>query len=135
MSASPSHTVSTGSWTFSIGAEFELIDNGNSVQAVDGSRVVYVSSLSVGNGGHPVPVTQLRAAALKRLGSGERLSHTSGAAQGDAEILPIDGGWRLQGTMCRDGTIATCVIDYGKESERTWAISVWTSLLCSGERL
>lgn len=118
----------TGKWSLEIGPEFELIDNGDSVQAVHEDRVVYVSSIFIGTAEAGVPVAQLRAATAKRLGSGERVSHLEQAHQGDAEVTPDDAGWRLQGTMCADGTVATCVIQFRDRAEQDWAISVWSSL-------
>ncbi len=123
----------TGTWTFVVGSEFELIDNGDSVQAAHGDRVVYVSSFRVGTPEAPVPASQIRSTAAERLGLGERFSHVVGSVQGDAEIR-IDGDVsRLHGTMCADGTIATCVIDFNGADEKAWAVAVWESLLPQGE--
>jgi hypothetical protein len=119
----------TGGWSLVVGREFEVRDNGDSVQAVNGDRIVYLSSLRVGS---PVPAAKLRALAASRLGSGERLSHVAPSVQGDAELRYNNGAWQLRGTMAADGTVATCVVDFRAASDRPWAISVWKSLLCDG---
>ena len=122
----------TGAWTFEIGSEFELLDNGDSVQALHGDRVVFVSSLRVGTSEAPVPAAEVRSAAAKRLRSGEHLSHVGLSVQGDAEVRPDGDTWRLDGTMCADGTVATCVIEF-LEGDQPWAVSVWRSLRCGSE--
>jgi hypothetical protein len=125
--------LATGRWAFLVGAEFEVVDNGDSVQAVHGERVVYVSSLSVGSVGGLVPAGQIRAGAASRFGSGERFSHVGESVQGDAELF-LDGGiWHLRGTMCADGTVATCMIDLPTTDDLDWAVAVWQSLRCDGK--
>lgn len=119
----------TGGWTFVVGSEFEVLDNGDSVQAVHGKRAVYVSSLSIGG---PMPAAQLRVTAAKRLGSGERFSHEEESVVGDAELFLDGGALRLRGTMCADGTLAACSIDFGRPEELDWAVAVWKSLRCEG---
>ena len=120
----------TGCWTFVIGAEFEVLDNGDSVQVVHGDRVAYISSLRVGKPDVPVSAAQLRATAAKSLGSGERFSHVDQSVEGDAEVF-LDGEiWRLRGAMCAIGTVATCTIDLAASEQQDWAVSVWRSLRC-----
>jgi hypothetical protein len=121
-----------GGWTVAIGSEFELRDNRDSLQAVHEERIVYVSSMRVGLPGVHLPAEKLRAAAAARLGAGERLSHIGPSVQGDAEVSPNGDAWRLKGTMCANGSMATCLIDFHAANDRSWAISVWTSLLCDG---
>jgi len=121
----------TGSWSISIGAEFEIVNNGDSMQAVSGERVVYVSSLQVGAPGRQlVPGDQLRAVTARRLGAGERISHIASRCQGDATVSRVGDKWRLEGAMCADGTVATCVIDFRAAEDRAWAESIWRSLYC-----
>lgn len=122
----------TGGWTFIIGSEFEVRDNGDSVQAVHGNRVAYVSSLRVGTPDAPVPAATIRSTAASHLGSGERISHVDHSVQGDAEIRLDEGVSRLHGIMCADGTVATCVIDFPASADRAWAVAVWRSLRCDG---
>ena len=124
--------VTAGSWTFVIGSEFELIDNGDSVQAAHEDRVVYVSALRVRTSARSVSAAELRAAAASQLGSGERVSHVGSSEQGDAEIRPEGDAWCLCGTMCADGSVVTCLIDYVDARDRDWAVSVWSSLRCDG---
>jgi hypothetical protein len=124
--------IATGDWTFVVEPQFEVLDNGDSVQAVNGHRIVYVSSLRVGGAAAPVRAAQLRVtAATGFVGLGERFAHVTDSVQGDAEVF-LDGDiWRLRGTMCADGTVATCVIDFLYPDEQTWAVSVWKSLACA----
>jgi len=131
---SPMRVSATGPWTFLIGPEFEMIHNGDSVQAVHGTRGVFVSSLQVGRPEQPALADEIRKTAVRRLGSGERLSHVGQSVQGDAEIHSDGDAWCLYGIMCSDGSLATCVIDFQDSDDRAWAVSVWKSLLCEKER-
>jgi hypothetical protein len=125
--------LATGGWTFIVGPEFEVLDNGESVQAVHGSRVAYVSSLRVGRPDATIPAAQLRATAARSFGPGERLSHIGESVVGDAELF-LDGKiWRLRGTMCARGTVATCMLDLPTLDEQDWAVSLWRSLRCEGD--
>jgi hypothetical protein len=121
----------TGPWSFVVGAEFELIDNGDSVQAVAGDRVVYVSSKSVAQDGAPVGAPEIRSFVAKSFGVGAVLSHEGANEQGDAQLRSEEDSLRLFGTMCSRGTVATCVIDFPDHEDEEWAISVWRSLTCS----
>ena len=132
MESEPIRVAATGGWTFLIGREFERLDNGDSVQAVHDTRVVYVSSLRVGKSDRLPPAAELRAAAARRLGPGERVVHTGRSVQGDAEIRQERDAWRLRGTMCADGTVATCAIDFQSPEDRSWAVEVWKSLQWDG---
>jgi hypothetical protein len=123
----------TGLWTFTIGSEFDVLDNGDSVQAVHGGQVAYVSSLRVGGPGVVIPAAQLRATAARSLGSGERFSYVGESIEGDAELFREGQIWRLRGTMCASGTIATCIIDLPTLDAREWAMSVWRSLRHEGD--
>jgi len=118
----------TGGWTFVIGPEFELLDNGDSVQAIHDGRVVYVSSFRVGTPEIPVRVAQIRATTATSFTAGERLSHVAESVQGDAAIQRDTDAWRLRGIMCADGTYATCTIDFESTGDRIWAVDVWRSL-------
>jgi hypothetical protein len=124
--------IATGGWTFIVEPQFEVLDNGDSVQAVHGNRIVYVSSLRVGGPEWVVPAAQRRATAATRIvGFGERFAHVGDSVQGDAEVFADGDTWRLRGVMCADGTVATCMIDFRYPSEQTWAVSVWKSLACT----
>src|SRR5262245_30722659 len=130
MASGRTKVSATGDWTFVVGSEFEVIDNGDSVQAVDGRRIVYVSSLRVGGPEAVVPAAQLRATAARRFGTGERFAHVGESVEGDAEAFLEGGTWHLRGIMCADGTVATCFIDFPTSAELGWALAVWKSLLC-----
>jgi hypothetical protein len=116
-----------------IGPGFDTRDNGDSVQAVHGGRIVYFSSMRVALPGVHLPAEKLRAVAAARLGAGERLSHIGQSVQGDAQIQPNGHAWRLLGAMCAEGTMVTCVIDFPSPNEQPWAISVWRSLNCDAK--
>jgi hypothetical protein len=133
MSTEPQRFASNGRWRFAIGPEFEVSSRDDSVQATDGRRVVYVSSLTVGAPGAVPDAAKLRALLAKRLGAGERLSHAGAGVEGDAEIARVGDQWRLSGTMCSTGAVATCVIDYATADDRAWAESVWKSLSCEAK--
>ena len=45
----------------------------------------------------------------------------------------IGDAWLLEGTMCADGAVVTCVISFQKPEDRSWAIDVWKSLHYVGE--
>jgi len=125
--------ASTGRWRFAIGPEFDVLNRDDSIQAAHGRRVVYVSSHLVGAPGAVPDAAQLRGLLAKRLGSGERLSHAGNGVEGDAEIARVGDQWRLSGTMCSAGAVATCVIDYAAADDRAWAESVWKSLWCEAK--
>lgn len=122
-----------GNWSFLVGAEFVELNNGDSVQMVNGTRVVHISSLRVGSAEKPASMDQIRAIVAKRLDTGEHLTIISESLQGDAVISMKGDAWLLQGTMCADGTVATCVINFQKPEDRSWAIDVWKSLHYIGE--
>ena len=120
----------TGGWTFTVGPEFELLDNGDSIQAVHGDRVVYVSSMKAGFPAGPDSAAALREIAARSFGAGPRLAHVGESVQGDAEFRHEGDTTRLFGTMCAPGTVATCVVDFKETGDGAWAETVWRSLLC-----
>jgi hypothetical protein len=122
-----------GNWSFLIGAEFEEFNNGDSIQVVNGTRVVHISSLRIGSAEKPASMAQIRAIVAKRFGTGEHLTYISDSLQGDAFINIKGDTWLLQGTMCADGTVATCIINFQGPEDRSWAIDVWKSLHYVGE--
>ena len=117
-----------GGWTFDIDAEFQLIDNGDSMQAVAGSRALYVSAMRVTAANAAPTAAELRATASRSLRSRERLAHHGSAVEGEAEIRRDGDSFALHGVMCAAGTIATCVISFDAPQEAAWAESVWRSL-------
>ncbi len=121
----------TGCWTVSVGPEFKFIINNDSWQAVHEARIVYVSSLAVtARDGGRTPSRELRVRAKANLKPGDHFSCEDAQVQGDATIYRLGDGWQLRGTMCADGTVAMCVIDFRDERHRDWALSVWRSLSC-----
>lgn len=120
-----------GSWRFNLDVEFQLIDNGDSVQAVAGDRVVYVSSMRVGAVAGAPSAAQLRLTASRTLRSTERMSHVGQDVEGEAELRREANSFVLHGFMCAPGTVATCVISFGVPDQAVWAESLWRSLTVS----
>ena len=129
--SSTSHRVpTTGRWSISISRSFRLIDNGDSWQAYEGERVVYVSSIAIQDaGGSPTPPEALCVTAARACGeNSERHSHSAETVRGAAEIRREADHWQLKGSMCATGTVASCVIDYPNSQDKDWALAVWKSL-------
>ena len=122
------HSIAAGRWQFVAGPGFDIVNNGDSVQAVNGRRAIYVGTMAVGGAGVASDASHLRAILAKRLGDGERISHVCPNVQGDAEVLKNGDRWRLNGSMCADGSVATCVIDFETLEQRAWAEDTWKSL-------
>jgi hypothetical protein len=115
-------------WSFQIDVEYRLIDNGDSVQAVAGDRVVYLSALHVDTPSGKPSAVQLRRVASRSLRSNQQISHVASGVEGDAEIRNEKGSVALHGYMCATGTVATCVISFLAPDDGVWAESVWRSL-------
>src|SRR3954468_16383456 len=121
----------TPSWTIAIPPDFSTIDNADSWQAHADTRVVYVSSIKVENGGSPVLATVLRAAVARSLepaSEGARHQLEESGVLGDAQISSTATGFELKGFACSDGELATCVISFEQGDHREWAVSTWQSL-------
>jgi hypothetical protein len=120
----------TGNWTIAVPPNFRLINNGDSWQAYQGERVVYVRSIAVQDAeGSPTTPEALCVTAARAFGENcERHSHSAEAARGVAEIRREADHWQLKGFMCVAGTVATCLIDYAKPQDKEWALAVWRSL-------
>jgi hypothetical protein len=120
----------TGRWSISVPRSFRLIDNGDSWQAHEGERVVYVSSIAVEDAeGSPTAPEALCVTAARAFGEeGERHSHSAEEVRGVAEIRREADHWQLKGFMCAAGTVATCLIDYLDPRDNEWALAVWRSL-------
>jgi hypothetical protein len=126
----PEHRVgTTGEWTIAVAPGFRQIDNGDSWQAYQGERVVYVSSIVVRDaGGSKTPAESLCATAARTLDpETDRFRHSGPNARGEAQIKREADHWQLKGFMCVAGILATCVIDYASGDEE-WAIATWRSL-------
>jgi len=129
-SPAPHRVATTGRWSIAIPHGFRLIDNGDSWQAYEGERIVYVSSMAVQDAeGSPTASEALCVTAARALGEGtERHSHSTNTVQGAAEVRREADHWQLNGFMCAPGTIATCLIDYPSPHDEDWALTVWRSL-------
>ena len=117
-----------GGWTFDIDAEFQLIDDGHSIQGVVGDRVFYLSAMRITAVNKAPTAAELLTTASRTLRSTERLSHHASAVEGEAEIRRNDDSFALHGVMCSAGTVAACVISFRSLHEASWAESVWRSL-------
>lgn len=119
------------SWTISVPLDFSAIDNGDSWQAHADTRVVYVSSMKVANGGSPVPAAVLRTSlgrSLEPASAGELHQLEESGVVGDAQITRTPDGFELKGFACIDGELATCVISFEQGDHSEWAVSTWQSL-------
>lgn len=117
-----------GGWTFEIDAEFQLIDNGDSIQAVAGDRALYLSAMRITAANKTPTAAELLATVSRSLRLTERLSHHAAGVEGVAEIRRDTDSFALHGFMCAAGTVATCVVSFGAPQEAPWAESVWRSL-------
>ena len=117
----------TGGWTIVVPRNFAEIDNGDSWQAHEGTRCVYVSSMKVADANGAA----LFASASKTLApatEAELHSFEEPGLKAAAQITLTDTGFDLKGITCVDGCIATCVISFAEQTDREWAIATWRSL-------
>ena len=131
MTSDTKRCQATPSWTISVPSDFTAIDNGDSWQAHADTRVLYVSSMKVQNGGAPIPATVLRATLARSLepaAADERHQLEESGVVGDAQIIRTPQGFELKGFACTDGDLATCVISFEQDEHRDWAVSTWRSL-------
>jgi len=131
----PERVQATPTWSVDIPAHFTRSDNGDSWQAFDDHRVVYVSSLRVGEGNGPATeAADIDAIGARVLGedpADPRLEQSSGPVQGKAVVRSKDRGVELKGYMVAEGRIAVCVIDVDDRRFEPWAMGVWRSLRTS----
>ncbi|HEY4216847.1 MAG TPA: hypothetical protein VGM67_06890 [Gemmatimonadaceae bacterium] len=120
--------IGPGGWRVDLDAEFRLIDNGDSIQAVAGDRVAYLSATRVGDPTGPPAAAQLRRIVSRTMQSAERFQHSEPTVEGEAEIRGEPDSFALHGFMCAAGSLATCVISFGKPQDAAWAQTVWRSL-------
>jgi hypothetical protein len=125
----------TGRWSVKVPPALTVVNNGESWQAHDDRRIVYLSSLAIsGKDGRAQPARDIAAVAGRKLPPGqdrEETTHEGSASLlvGGAVIQPAAKlGWELRGYMAGDGTLALCVIDYDTPGLRDWAIETWRSL-------
>ena len=125
----------TEGWTIDVPRNFTEIDNGDSWQAHEGVRCVYVSSMKVNDAsGGAVPAAALFATASRQLAppsQAERHSFEEAGLNAAAQIIQTDTGFDLKGFTCVDGCVATCVISFAEEADRDWAVATWKSLRLS----
>jgi hypothetical protein len=117
-------------WTVMVPADFEVIDNGNNLQALKGSRIVYLSAPALpaaasGDGAHAV--CERMSALFVSLPPKDRLTYAAGKLEGRAGFFVEDGIRRLKGVMCADGALAIAVADLPDPKDRDWAVAVWRS--------
>ncbi len=127
----PQRVPTVGRWTILLPRGFQVVNNGDTLQAYSGARVIFVSAMSIADpAGRPMAAMALRGAAAEALTTmtGEAYSQEGEEVCGDAKIFPDGTAWRLQGYKCATGSLATCVIDYVDERDRAWAEASWQSL-------
>jgi hypothetical protein len=121
----------TPSWRISVPTDFVEIQNGDSWQSHADTRVVYVSSMKVGNRSAPALAATLLATAARGLAPPsevERYRFEEAGVVGEAQIAQTADGFELKGVACVDGNVATCVINFERRDQQDWAISTWRSL-------
>jgi hypothetical protein len=127
----------TPTWSIAIPPRFEQLDHGDSWQAHDEHRSIYLSSMIIDNGS--VPVKDIVSIAEAWLASESRKSnataktepaarHHSGEVRGEATVFPVSGGLELSGFMAAHGSIVVCVIDFDDAKFQSWAIDTWRSI-------
>ena len=127
----------TGGWTIVVPSNFAEIDNGDSWQAHEGARCVYVSSMRVADANGAVPAAALFATAsinLVPLSEAEHHSFEEPGLNAGAQIAQTDTGFDLKGFTCVDGCMATCVISFAEQTDRDWAVATWRSLRPSASK-
>jgi hypothetical protein len=117
-------------WTVMVPADFQVVDNGDSLQAVKGGRIVYLSApalpaAAAGDRAHAV--CEQMSSLFVDVPPQDRLTHAAGKLEGRAGFFLENGVWRLKGVMCADGAVAIAVADLPEPKDRDWAISVWRS--------
>lgn len=118
-----------GGWTVVVPTTFAEIDNGDSWQAHEAARCVYVSSLVVTGPMGAAPAAALFATASKRLAAdADSDSFEERGLYASAQISETASGFELKGFTCVDGHVATCVISFAAPTDRDWAIATWKSL-------
>jgi len=119
-----------GGWTVVVPADFKVIDNGDSVQALNGSRIVYLSApllpaTAKDDGAHAL--CEQMSALFVKVPRKDRLTHTAGALEGRAGFFLEGRVWRFKGVMCARGTVVLAVADLTGAKDRDWAVAVWRS--------
>jgi hypothetical protein len=117
-------------WTVVVPADFQLIDNGDSLQALEGKRIVYLSAPALPaaaetDGAHAL--CEQMSSLFASVPSKDRLTHAAGELEGRAGFFLEDGVWRLKGVMCARGAMALAVADLLDAKDRDWAVAVWRS--------
>lgn len=118
-------------WTVEVPADFEVIDNGDSVQALKGSRIVYLSAPELpaaasGDGAHAL--CEQMSALFAIVPRKNRLTYAAGKLEGRAGFFLEGRLWRFKGVMCANGAVSLAVADLPGAKDRDWAIEIWRSL-------
>ena len=100
-------------WKIPIDTSFNLIDNGDSMQFVNGNeaRILYFSTLSV-------------------TGKPSLLSETYKQMQ--PSISKTENGWQLKGAKNQDREILICVFLFTDDNDRQWAIDLFDNISFTG---
>jgi hypothetical protein len=123
-----------GAWSIDVPGSFETIDNAESWQAFDETRVVYFSSLSVGGGPDGPPpaeklLTSFPAPEGKLL---QTYEHRGNRVIGKAALVEVEESgrtlWRLSATSAVPGGVGISTIDLYDASYRDWAVETWKSV-------
>jgi hypothetical protein len=119
-----------GGWTVLVPADFKVIDNGDSVQALKESRIVYLSApllpaAAKDDGAHAL--CEQMSALFVKVPRKDRLTHAAGALEGRAGFFLEGSLWRFKGVMCARGTVVLAVADLEGAKDRDWAVAVWRS--------
>jgi hypothetical protein len=122
----------TPTWSIAIPRDFKRVDNGDSWQAFDQHRSVYLSSLSIGDSdGHsttPTDISELGARVLGKDIADGIVERGAGRLRGQAAVHSTSAGLELKGFVATEGRVAVCVIHADDVRFKAWAIDVWKSI-------
>jgi hypothetical protein len=117
-------------WTVVVPADFDVINNRDSLQALKGKRIVYLSApalpdAATADGAHAL--CEQMSALFVGVPPKDRLTHATSELEGLAGVF-LDGRvWRFKGVMCAHGAVALAVADLSGAKDRDWAVAVWRS--------
>ncbi len=121
------------SWTIAIPRGFEQIHNGDSWQAADDERVIYVSSMRVSGGPNESLVAAADGMTAKVLTdapgrTGPIIQYHADDAEGRAAVFLGKEGFNMKGFMMAKGRVAMFVVSYADPKHQSWAADTWRSL-------
>ena len=119
-----------GGWTVVVPADFKVIDNGDSVQALKESRIVYLSApllpaTAKDDGAHAL--CEQMSSLFVKMPRKDRLTYAAGGLEGRAAFFLEGRLWRFKGVMCAPRTVVLAVADLDGAKDRDWAVAVWRS--------